>query len=102
MFNIVNVNQSQRFEFLNLASVPLTLAHIDELKIFSDKSTLFSKVEVRIITDTPRNVNVYCRWDVPGKSHVDLPSTFGVEANMILSRLVRRANHEDIACDTYK
>ena len=36
------------------------------------------------------------------QSHVDLPSTFGGEANVTLSRLVRRANHVDYAYDTYK
>ena len=36
------------------------------------------------------------------QSHVDLPSTFGGEANVTLSRLVRRANHIDFACATYK
>ena len=36
-------------------------------------------------------------------SHVDKPSTFGGQANVILSRcLVRRANHVDFACDTFK
>ena len=36
-------------------------------------------------------------------SHVDLPSTFGGHANVILSRrLVRRANHVDFACSTFK
>ena len=38
-----------------LTSVPLTFAHIDGLKISTDKSTLFSKLEVRLITDAPRN-----------------------------------------------
>ena len=32
----------------------------------------------------------------------NLPSTFGGEADMTLSRLVRRANYVGIACDTYK
>ena len=36
------------------------------------------------------------------QSHVDLPSTFGGQANVILSRLFRRANHVDFACDTFK
>ena len=36
------------------------------------------------------------------QSHVDLPSCFGGEANVTLSRLVRRANHVYFACDTYK
>ena len=36
------------------------------------------------------------------QSHVDLPSTFGDEANVTLSRLVRRAKHVDFVCDTYK
>ena len=36
------------------------------------------------------------------QSHIDVPSNFGGEANLTLSRLVRRANHVDFACDTYK
>ena len=86
-----------------LTPVPLTFAHIDGLKISTDKSTLFSKLEVRIITDAPRNIDARI---VNGMflvhSRVDLPSTFGGEADMTLSCLVRRANHVDIACDTYK
>ena len=35
-------------------------------------------------------------------SHVDLPSTFGGQANVTLSRFVRRANNVDFACDTFK
>ena len=42
-----------------LTSVPLTFAHIDGLKISTDKSALFSKLEVRIITDAPRNIDVF-------------------------------------------
>ena len=41
----------------HLTSVPLTFAHIEGLKISTEKSTLYSKLEVRIITDTPRNVD---------------------------------------------
>ena len=86
-----------------LTSVSLNFAHIDGLKISTDKSTLFSKLEVRIITDAPRNEDV-CIVDgmFLVQSHVDLPSIFGGEANVTLSRLVRRANHIDFACDTYK
>ena len=86
-----------------LTSVPLTFAHIDGIKIPTDKSTLFSKLEVRIITDAPRNEDV-CIVDelFLVQSHVDLPSTFGGGANATLSRLVRRANHIDFACVTYK
>ena len=85
-----------------LTSVSLTFAHTDGLKISSDKSTLFSKLEVRIITDAPRNVDV-CIVDgmFMEQSYVDLPSTVGGEAILTLSRLVRRANYEDFACDTY-
>ena len=52
-------------------------------------STLFSKLEVRIITDALRNVDV-CIVDgmFLVQSHVDLPSTFGSEANATLSRLI--------------
>ena len=73
------------------------------LKISTDKSTLFSKLEARIITDAPRNIDV-CIADgmFMAQSHVDLPSTFGGQANVTLSRLVRCANHEDFACDTFK
>ena len=35
-------------------------------------------------------------------SHVDVPSTFGAQGNVPLSRPVRRANHVDFACDTFK
>ena len=40
-----------------LTAVPLTFAHIDGLKISTDKSTLFSKLEVRIITDALSNID---------------------------------------------
>ena len=40
-----------------LTSVSLTFAHIDGLKISTGKSTLYSKLEVRIITDAPRNID---------------------------------------------
>ena len=33
---------------------------------------------------------------------VDLPSTFGDQANVTLSRLVRRAHYVDFACDNFK
>ena len=36
------------------------------------------------------------------QSLVDLPSTFGGVANVILSRLARHANRVDFVCDTYK
>ena len=42
-----------------LTSVPLTFAHIDGLKLSTDKSTLFSKLEVRIITDASRNIDAF-------------------------------------------
>ena len=85
-----------------LISVPLTFAQIDGLKISSDKSTLFSKLEVRIITDAPRNIDA-CYLDrmFLVQSHVDLPSTFGDQANVTLSPLVRHANHLDFACGTF-
>ena len=41
-----------------LTSVPLTFVHIDRLTISNDKSTLFCKLEVKIITDAPRNIDV--------------------------------------------
>ena len=86
-----------------LTSVPLTFANIDAHKISTDKYTLFSKLDVRIITDAPRNVDV-CIVDglFLVHSHVDLPVTFGGQANVTLSRLVRRANHVDFACATFK
>ena len=64
-----------------LTSVPMTFAHIDGLKISTDKSKLFSKLEVRIITDAPRNIDA-CIIDgmFLVQSHVDLPSTFGGQA----------------------
>ena len=86
-----------------ITSVPLTFSHIDGLKISTDKSTLFSKLGVRIIRDTPANIDACI---VNGmflvQSHVDLPSRFGGAVNVTLSRLVRRANHVDFACDTFK
>ena len=86
-----------------LNSDPLTFAHIDELKISADKSNLFSKFEVWIITEALRNIDV-CIVDgiLLLQSHVELLSTFGGEANVTLSRLVRRSNPVDFACDTYK
>ena len=84
-----------------VAYVPLTFAHNDELKISTNKPTLFSKLDVRIIKDASRNVDI-CIIDaiflVP--CHVDLPSTFGGVANVTSSVLVRCANRVDFACDT--
>ena len=87
----------------HLLYLPLTFAHIDGLKISTDKSNLFSKREVRIITDSPRNVDA-CIVDgmFLVQSHVDLPSNFGGKANVTLSRLARRANHVDFARDIFK
>ena len=64
---------------------------------------LFSKLEVRIITDAPRNIDA-CIVDgmFLVQFHVDLPSTFGGQAKVTLSRLVRRANHVYCAFDTFK
>ena len=72
-----------------LTSIPLTFAHSDGHIIFTDVSSLFSKLEVRIITDALSNVDV-CIVDgmFLVQSHVDLPSTFGGEANVTLSRLI--------------
>ena len=42
-----------------LTSIPLTIAHIDGLKISTDKSTLFRNLEVRIITDALRNIDAF-------------------------------------------
>ena len=36
------------------------------------------------------------------QSHVDLPSTFGGQANVTQTRLFRRANHVDFARATFK
>ena len=88
-----------------LTSIPLTFAHNDGLKISTDKLNLFSKLEVRILTDAPRNVDAFI---VDGmfliQSRVDLPSTFGGVANVTLYLLARCTNrvHVDFACDTYK
>ena len=86
-----------------ITPVPLTFAHIDGTKVSTDKSTLFSKFEARVVTDAPRNVDVSI---VDGmfliQSLVDLPPTFGGVANVILSRLARLANRVDFVCDTYK
>ena len=64
-----------------LTSVPLTFAHNDGIKISTDKSTLFSKLEVGIITDAPRNIDA-CIVDgmFLVQSYVDWPSTFGGQA----------------------
>ena len=72
-----------------LSSIPLTFAHSDGHKISTDISTLFSKLKVRIITDALRNVDI-CIVDgiFLVQSHVDLPSTFGGEANVTLSHLI--------------
>ena len=74
-----------------------------DIKYLLTNHLFFSKLEVRIITNAHRNVDV-CIVDgmFLVQSHVDLPLTFGGEANVTLSRLVRRANHVDFACDTYK
>ena len=79
--------------FLNIRAFD---AHSDEHKISTETSTLFSQLVVRIITDALRNVDV-CFVDVMFlvQSHVDLPSTFGGEANAL-------SNHVGFACDTYK
>ena len=70
----------------HLTTIPFTFAHIDGLKISTDKSFLFSKLEVRILTDAPRNIDA-CIVDrmFLVQSHVDLPSTFGGQANVTVS-----------------
>ena len=61
-----------------LTSVPLSFVHSDGHKISTDISTLFSKLEVRIIIDALRNVDA-CILDglFLVQSRVDLLSTFG-------------------------
>ena len=58
---------------------------------------------MRIITDAPRNIDA-CIVDgmFLVQSHVDLPATSGGQANVTLSRLVRRTNHVDFAFATFK
>ena len=58
---------------------------------------------MRIITEALRNLDA-CFVDgmFLVQSHVDLPSTFGGQANVTLSCLVRRANHVDFARYTFK
>ena len=87
----------------HLTPSPLKFAQSDGLKISTEKSTLFSKFKVRIITDAPINVDA-CFVDGMFllQSHVNLPSTFGGQANMTLSRLVRRANYVDFARACFK
>ena len=72
-----------------LTPVPLTFAHSDGHKISAEKSTLFTELEVRITADALRNVDA-CIVDgmFLVQSHVDLPSTFGGEANVTLVRLI--------------
>ena len=71
-----------------LTSVHLTFAIFVDIT-YLDKLTFFSKLEVRIITDAPRNVQVFI---VDGmflvQSHVDLPKTFDDVENVTLSCLV--------------
>ena len=64
---------------------------------------MVSKLDKRIITEAPRNVDV-CIADgmFLVQSHVDLSSAFDGVANVTLSRLVMRANRLDFAYDTYK
>ena len=54
-----------------------------------DKSTFFSKLDVRLITDAPRNIDA-CIVDgmYLVQSRVGLFSTFGGQANMTLSESV--------------
>ena len=61
-----------------LTSVPLTFAHIDGHKISTEKSTLVSELDERIIIDAPRNIDASI-VDVMFlvQSHVDLPATCG-------------------------
>ena len=42
---------------------------------------------------------LYCRWNVPVQSNVDLPSTFGGLTNVTVSPC---AIHVDFARDTFK
>ena len=58
---------------------------------------------MRIITDALRNVDA-CIIDgmFLVQFYVDLPSTFGGQANVTLSRLVSRANYVDFARDTFR
>ena len=76
----------------SLTSAPLTFAHIDGLKISTDISSLFSKLEVRIIIDAPKNVDI-CIFDEMFLIHsnVDLVPTFCGIANLTLFCLVKRA-----------
>ena len=95
--------RSERVLAYPVTSVPLTLAHIDGLKMSTDTSTLFCKLKMRIITDAPRNIDV-CIVDrmFLVQSNVDLPSIFGGQANVTLSCLVRQANYVGFACVAYK
>ena len=60
------------------------------------KYLLFSELEVRKIKNASRNVDA-CIIDgmFLVQSHVDLPSTFGGQANVTLSCLVIRVNYVD-------
>ena len=85
----------------SLTSVPLTFANSDGLGTFTDKSTLFSNLELRIITDSTRNVYICI---VVGKflvqTHVYSSSTIDGVANVTtLSRLARHPNCVESACD---
>ena len=59
----------------------MTFAHIVGLSMSTDKSTLFSKLKVRIITDASRNVDV-CIIEVPSTVSCRFDSTFVGVANM--------------------
>ena len=86
-----------------LTPVPLTLAHIDGTKITTDKSKLFGKLEKRITSAAPENVDA-CTVDAMFliQSLANLPQTFGGIANVILSCLVKLGSRVDFVCDAYK
>ena len=52
-------HRSEKGACLSLTSIPLTFAHIDGLKMSTDKSTLFSKLKVGIIINAPRNIDAF-------------------------------------------
>ena len=79
---IIIVSKDLKMVFAyHLTSVPMTFAHIVGLNMSTYKSTLFSKLNVRIITDAARNVDV-CIIDVPGTVSCRFASTFVGVANL--------------------
>ena len=100
LFLLPTVKESDLKRVLSypLTSVPLNFTRSDELKISTEKSIVFSKLEMRLSTDAPRNIDV-CIASMECSLYRLMyicHSTFGGIANVI-TRLVRRTNREDLS-----